>query len=250
MTHQDDRIHPATPARRKQAQRDGDFPKSLELAAAIQMAGGLLVAYLTFGGLSKWVKQATTAIWTAPHLSIDASQPEVITKQLSELILGATIVLAPAGLLLIGIVWGSHWLQTGPVFHASKWSPDPNRISPSHWLKSVFSLRTLVSPLVGIPKALLAVGAMGIGCYLNRIEFLELGNLPVDEIVERLLSLILTVSAYVVTAVFSASLLDYGLAWLSHQKRIRMTEQQLRDEQRMENGNPAILTRRKQHRNP
>ena len=47
-----DQVHPASPARREQARRDGDHAKSHELAAAVQMIGAVGVAYLTFGPLA------------------------------------------------------------------------------------------------------------------------------------------------------------------------------------------------------
>ena len=39
---EEDQIHVPTPTRREQARRDGDIPKSFELAAALQMILSLI----------------------------------------------------------------------------------------------------------------------------------------------------------------------------------------------------------------
>ena len=52
----DERNHPASPMRRDQARRDGDIPKSFELAGALHLLGALTVAFLMLGGIGKWLK--------------------------------------------------------------------------------------------------------------------------------------------------------------------------------------------------
>jgi flagellar biosynthetic protein FlhB len=61
-----------------------------------------------------------------------------------------------------------------------------------------------------------------------------------------LFSLILTVTFHVALALLLASAADYGLKFLGHQRRLRMTDQQLRDELRMQNGDPQTRNRQRQ----
>ena len=240
----DDQVHPATPARREQARRDGEFAKSHELAAAIQMLGAIGIAFLLFGQLGNWMQQMTTATWGQTRLQISLTSTE-IGHQLSGLIFSSLSVIAPIGLMLIGVGILSHWCQTGPVFVTNKLAPDPNRIAPANWFRRLFSLSTLAFPLVGIPKSILAIVVMCSSCWLNRQSFFILANYPANEMVQRLFELVLTVSAHVAFALLLASIVDYGLKYLSFQKRLQMTDQQLRDELRMQNGNPQINAHRR-----
>ena len=234
----EDQIHPATPARQEIARRDGDFAKSLELAAAVQMLGALLVAYLLFGPLATWVQQATIKIWSRPLFRNENRLAESC-EQVQELIFSSILVVAPIGLLLIGCGLASHWCQTGPTFLASKPVPDLHRLAPTHWFQRVFSLSAMATLIVGLPKSILAIGVMVASCWFNRQSFLELGRLPGDQIVGAIFQLVLMISSHVAGTLLIGSILDYGFKYLGFQQRIRMTDQQLRDEARMQNGNPS-----------
>ena len=146
-------------------------------------------------------------------------------------------------LLLVGII--SHWCQTGPVFLTKPIAPDATRLSPGRWFTRLFSLSTLAYPLIGLPKALLAVVVMAMSCWFYRDQFFALGALPADVMAEKLFSLVLMICSHVAVTLLLASLLDFGLKFLGFEKRIRMTDQQLRDEARMQNGDPQISAKRR-----
>jgi flagellar biosynthetic protein FlhB len=239
-----DQVHPASPARREQARREGDYAKSLELSAAVQMIGAVVVAYLTFGPLANWLRLWTTEIWTAPTALTNVTASDV-SSQLSRLAFSSIGVLLPIAALmfLVGIL--SHWCQTGPVFLTKPLTPDATRLSPGRWFDRVFSLSTLAFPLIGLPKALLALVVMAVSCWFQREQFFALGSFPADVMARQLFLLVLQICSYVAITLLLASFLDFGLKYLGFQKKIRMTDQQLRDETRMQNGDPQISAQRR-----
>jgi len=235
----DDQIHPATPTRRLEAAREGNFAKSFELAAAVQMLGGLAIAFLMFGSLATWLRSATADIWSREQVSLSlqcGNICEQVTRQLSGLLLSSLAMLAPLGLMVVGVGILSHWFQTGPIFLTKNFAPDVARVSPKRWFGQLFSWHAFSFPVIGLPKAILAIGVMGASCYLNRESFYELGSFSVDEMVRRLFSLVLLICTHVGAMLLVASVLDYGLKYMSHERRLRLTELQLREEQRMESG--------------
>ena len=235
--YSDDQIHPATPARQELTRREGNFAKSFELAAAAQLLGALVVAYLLFGSLATWVQQATIKIWSRPLLTTGTRTAESY-EQMQGLIFAGVLALAPIGLLLMGFGLVAHWCQTGPVFLSNQPTPDFNRLAPTHWFHRLFSLSTISTLFVGLPKSILACGVMFASCWFNRQQFLALGLLPGDQLLGAIFQLVLLVSSQVVATLLVGSVLDYGFKHLSFQRRIMMTDQQLRDEARMQNGNP------------
>ncbi len=240
-----DQVHPATPARREQARRDGEFAKSHELAAAVQMTGAVGVAYLFFGQLANWLRQSTTEIWSISDVKTSVSVME-ITGQFQKLVFTSLLALAPIVVMLLLAGIASHWCQTGPLFLSRKIAPDVGRLSPTHWVRRLFSVGTLAIPLVGLPKTLLAAIVMMVGCWCYREQFFLLGSLPADQMVRAMFLLTLKICSLVALMLLVASLLDYGTKYLSFQQRIRMSDQQLRDEVRMQNGDPRVSAQRRE----
>ena len=69
---------------------------------------------------------------------------------------------------------------------------------------------------------------------------------PADAMAQQLFSLVLLICSHVAVALLMVSLLDFGMKYWGFEKRIRMTDQQLRDETRMQNGDPQTSARRRE----
>lgn len=243
----DDQIHDASPARLQQARRDGDIAKSFELAAALQMMGALLACYLLLSNVGTWIQNWTTQSWASAGTQLSIEAPE-LTSQLQNLVGLVFMTLAPllVVLLLIGVC--SHWLQTGPLFIANKAIPDVERLGPGNWKQKMFSLEGLAFLFVGLPKTAIALGVLCLSSWGHRNQFFELAGYPADVLVRNLFCLVLTIVFHVALALFLTSLADYWLRYVSHQRRLRMTDQQLRDELRMQNGDPQVRARQREFR--
>ena len=240
----DDRIHEASPARREQTRREGDLAKSFELAAAIQMVGALVASYLLLGQIGTWLRNWTTETWSDAGSRLTVT-PNDVTSQIQNAIGSGLTVLLPFMMLLLIAGVASHWLQTGPLFISKKIAPDLSRMGPAAWKRRLFSLEGLAFLFVGIPKTVIAFSVLICSSWQYRYQFFEMANFPIEVLVTKLFSLVLTIVSYVAVALLITSLADYGLRYLSHQKRIRMTDQELRDELRMQNGDPRVRSRQR-----
>ena len=243
----DDQIHDPSAARLQQARSDGDIAKSFELAAALQMIGALLASYLLLSNVGDWIQNWTTQTWSmaGADLSVDASE---LTSQMQNLIGLVLMTLAPLMVVLLIIGICSHWLQTGPLFIATKAMPDVERLGPGNWKRKMFSLEGLAFLFVGIPKTAIAFGVLCLSSWIHRNQFFELAGYPADVLVRNLFALVLTIVFHVAMALLLTSLADYWLRYLSQQRRLRMTDQQLRDELRMQNGDPQVRARQREFR--
>ena len=243
----DDQIHEASATRIQQARSEGDIAKSFELAAALQMIGALLACYLLLSNAGVWIQNWTSQSWSTAgsQLSIETSE---LTTQLQNLTGLTFVALAPLMLLLLIIGICSHWIQTGPLFLPQKAAPDLERLGPGNWRQKMFSLQGLAFLIVGIPKTFVALGVLGASSWYHRNQFFELASYPANVLVRNLFSLVLTIVLHVALALLIASLSDYWLRYLGHRRRLRMTDQQLRDELRMQNGDPQVRARQREFR--
>lgn len=233
MSNSEDRIHPATPARQQQVWRDGDFAKSYELASAIQVLGGLLVAAGLFGTLAAWLKSVIQATYSAPLISSEQITTTLMPN-LQSLFFSSAPVIGSIGTLLIVVAVFSHWCQTGVVLLGNKISPDVQRLSPQHWFFRLFSRSSFVSTLICVPKILLILAVMFGGCWIYRDSFFVLGTLPADQLGGAIFKLALLIGAQAGIVLLIGSGIDYWMKYLSYQTRIQMTDQELREETKLQ----------------
>jgi flagellar biosynthetic protein FlhB len=239
-----DQVHDATPTRQLQARRDGDVAKSFEFAAAIQMLGAITSAYLLFGQVGFWLRNWTSTSWSNAGSNISVNSAE-ITEQIQDVLFSSLGVLFPLMALLMFVGVGSHWIQTGPMFVAKRVAPDATRLASGSWRRNLFSVSGFAYLIVGIPKTVVAGVAVAASAYLHRNDFFALANYSPDAMVSKLFTLVITVVFHVAFAMLIVSLADWWLKTLSHRKRLRMTDQQLRDELRMQNGDPQVRARQR-----
>ena len=240
-----DPAHPASPIRREQARRDGDIPKSFELANALHLLGALAAAYILVKGISSGIRTWTMGRWQEAGSSLEVNR-ELMTANLQSTVFSFVAIVAPLLALMFFLGVLSHWGQTGIVFRPQQLRPDPTRLGPRRWWSHLFSTRSISIPLIGLPKTLVAGLAAIASAWFQREQVFGLSALPIEKFVEQLFGLILAVGFHVAVVLLVLSLADYGLKRWSFERRIRMTEQQLRDELRMQNGDPSVVNRRRQ----
>lgn len=239
-----EQVHPASPYRREQAIREGDGARSFELSGAIQALAAIGVGFLLLGGLSQWICDWTTETWkqAAGNISFEHA---ATTQQLRDTTFSVSTVTAPIliAMFIAGVL--AHISQTGIVLRPQHVVPDLGRAGPQKWLRRVFSMHTISLPVVGLPKTIVACVTAAVSFWLQQEAFLGLGNLPVEQIGQEMYSLVLGVCLHVAAVLFALSLVDYAIQRWSFERRIRMTDQQLRDETRMQNGDPQVVSQRR-----
>lgn len=238
-TFGEDRRHPASATRRAQARKDGDSAKSNELTVSIQILAAVALLYFGLPQIGYWIHATTTSLWDQQATFTDV---ESTVGQTQNLIHSLVWVLAPMmlGFFLFG--WVAHIVQTGLRLRLPKFSLA--RSSGSSWFTNFFSWSTVVLPFVTLPKMLLAIGVAGVSTWWRRESFFSLGGLPVDEMVSATYGLGIRICFEVAIVLLLASLIDYAVQWFGFENRIRMSDQELRDELRSQNGDPVVSQQR------
>ena len=245
---QDDRTHPASPLRTEQARRDGDVAKSNDLVVAIQSLGALVAGFILLSAAFHWVYQFTRQRWQSAGIHLDADAPTSVAD-LQNISHSLAWVVSPllASLFLIAVA--SHLVQSGVVFKPSRVVPDVRRLGFSRWKSNTFSLGNLAQVLIGLPKGLIAFSTAIWLCWMQRARFLQLSGLGITDLVEQMFGLVILICFETALVLLVFSMLDYAMHWFSHRRRLQMTDQELRDENRMQNGDPQVsATRRRLHR--
>ena len=230
-TSHGDRTNPATPLRLERARDEGDIARSADLAFAIQLCGVIGIIWMLSGGIGQWLNQSTTQMWATTSIRADQFN---WTKVLQQTIWSGGVTIAPILVLMMLVAVASWWLQTGPLWIVDKPAPDLGRLSPSNWFARLFSVSSFAYVLIGLPRAAIAMAAASASVYCQRESMFSMAGLPADQMVTRMMDIVLSTALFVALSMLVTSVADYGLRWISHQRKLQMSNQEIRDEQKMQ----------------
>lgn len=236
-----DRTEQPTPKRRSEAREKGQIPRSRDLNASLVLLTGLslLMVWGPWMGLrsAAMIKQGLAGL-----------RPETLSPANLHLLflhfagLLATL-LAPVflGLFLASIL--ANYLQGGWVFATQRLQPDLKRLDFFAGLKRLFSGNSLVE----LAKALAKVALISLVAYFslrNQVpHLLPLLGQEAGQLAFYLKSSTLEVFSRIIAALMVLGFLDYFYQRHRHEKSLRMTKQEVKDEMRQAEGDPRVKAR-------
>jgi flagellar biosynthesis protein FlhB len=239
-----DKTQDPTPHRRQQAREQGQVAKSQDLSSAVILTVGV-VALLMLGGqvVRFFVQYAKQQLGGAPILEADAAFAAHTWMAVTVWL--AQILLPILGLVVLTAV-ASNVLQIGFFFLPEKLMPDLNRINPLKGLSRIFSLSNVVHLLFGLFK-ISVITVVAYWCLWKQKEtILGLMRLTTPEIACFLGEILLWTTLKIGAALMVLALLDFGFQRWKHEHDLRMTPQEVREELKNLEGNPLVLSRRRQ----
>ena len=228
------------------AHNKGQVPSSREINHWFMMLAIVMAVTIFLPGALQRITHSLTAFLEMPHaIAVDQGGIQALT---TNLVLSIGIAMGPifALLLLAGIV--ASLLQVGPLFTSHPIKPDFSKISPMRGLGRIFSSQSLMEFLKGLAK-LTVVGT--VVWFLMRPEFDRLENF-FDYDMPALVAVLNHLSVKLLATVLAVMAAIAGVDWFyqkfSHLRRLRMTKQEMRDEQKDSDGNPLVKGRLRQIR--
>lgn len=236
-----ERTEPATPKRREEARRKGQVAKSREIPGAVAILAGALFFWVAGGrmlGDAGGMMRGAFAGVVRGDLSVPGFTALLLSSAADGIRLMTPLL---AVMLLVGVA--ANVLQTGPVGSLNPLLPKLSKISPAAGLKRIFSAVTLMELFKSVVKtvaicasvwavlkgetgrlpALAGADPAGLLPYLGRISFK------------------VAVTAGLVLLVMAA--VDFAFQRFEHEKRLRMTRQEVKREFKETEGDPMVRAR-------
>ena len=241
----DNRTEEPTARRRQEARDEGRIAKSHEFgAAAMLLAGAVLLA--GWGGRA--IGAESIGMFRMMPAQLLAGQPsaEGFTVLLRTVTLRAAAAMAPLaiGLAIVGIADGL--LQSRGSASWKPLHPDLSRINPMTGFGRIFGTEALFNLVKALLK-LLALGAVVVTVLRGAWpHFVALGEQGPADIVTALRSSTLRMSLAISIAFLAIGALDYLVQLFRLEKSLKMSRQDVVQEQREQEGDPQIKARIRQ----
>ncbi len=235
----------ATPKRKEDARRQGQIAISRDVSTAAVLVGGigLLAALLPVG-----LRSMTDMTRRGLTLTADASQLNRLTADgIHTLIVeAATTTLVIVLPILLGVALcgaAASLAQTGFLWRANALQLDVARLSPLKGLKRLASLRSLME----LVKGLLKIAAItGVGLFIMRHDVLQVPAMIEFDMTAALGvtgRLALKAALAVTGAIAVLAGLDYVYQRFEWERSLRMSKQEIKEEQKSAEGDPLIRSR-------
>lgn len=233
-----------TPRKLEKAREDGQIPRSRDLTTtAILLAG--TVGLALFGPA---IGKSFTAL-AANNFSLshdEAFDTSAMVANLASSFYEGLLALAPLLIiLLIASIAGPIGLG-GWMLSAKAMAPKFSRLSPLAGLKRMFSVKSLVELGKSIGKVAVVMLTAIAALYFWERELLSLGLLDIERgIIESL-----TINAYAAIALaavtIAIAMIDVPFQLWDHNKKLKMSFQEVKDEHKDTEGKPEVKGRIRQ----
>ncbi|MCB1876002.1 MAG: flagellar type III secretion system protein FlhB [Chromatiales bacterium] len=239
-----ERTEEPTQKKRDDARKKGQVARSRELNTWIMMlasAGGML----TLGGplVEGVVKILEQGLTIERGMMFE---PRLIITQFDRLIIDGLKALFPFfGLMLLAAIVGP-LLMGGGNFSTEAMAPKFSKLNPIKGLGRIFSLKGLMELVKSLAKFLL-IGSIGVAwLWYERDIFLGLGDEPLEQALLHTAWLLGWGFLVLAASLLFLVAIDVPFQLWDHQRQLRMTRQEVRDEMKNTEGRPEVKGRIRQ----
>lgn len=238
----DEKTEPATPRKRQEARSKGQVARSQDLTSAVLMLAAFLSLYLL--GPKIWL---TLLAMTRYALSGDfLPKSENLLPYAGAMATGAFRLLVPFLIILFVALLVALLAQVGLLFSWDPVTPKLSRLNPISGIQRLFSLSSLMTAFTNIGK-LLAISAVGYASMMgSAAAVLYAFTFGYSDLFRLGSSLVFDLSMRLGAAMLVLALLDLVWQRYKHQRDLRMTKEEVKDEMRNMDGDPQIRRRRRE----
>jgi flagellar biosynthetic protein FlhB len=238
----EDKTEPPTPRKRREARAKGQVARSQDLTAAALLFAAFLT--LRFVGPPLWTSLvALVAAALTPDSPTRLDELPVfvsaITWELAQRLGPYLLIIMVAGLLVL-------FAQVGPLLTFQPLIPSLNKINPLKGIQRLFSIRSIMLGTINFGK----LAVVGLVAYLALTQeaaaIFFASTLGFFDVVRLGGTLMFELCMQLSAALLVLALLDFAWQRHKHERDLRMTKEEVKDEMRSMEGDPAVKRRRRQ----
>lgn len=233
-----EKTEPASPRRLEKAREEGQVARSRELVTFVMLTTGLgclwasgeMMAGHLGSALRNGLQFERASAFDASHMLVQAGSTILHALQALAPLLAAMLVAALVAPMLLG----------GWLLSAKSLAPKFSKLNPIAGIGRMFSTETLAELGKTIVKSLLVGGVAWWVISRNLPEIMALISEPVHEALAHTLRLVVNSCALIIASLLLVAGIDVPYQLWSHSHKLRMSREDLRQEQKESDGDPQV----------
>jgi flagellar biosynthetic protein FlhB len=233
-----EKTEPASPRRLEKAREEGQVARSRELVTFVMLttgmgclwAGGEMMAGHLGSALRNGLQFERASAFDASHMMMQAASAVLHALQALVPLLAAMLVAALVAPMLLG----------GWLLSAKSLAPNFSKLNPVPGIGRMFSTETLIELGKTVVKSLLIGGVAWWVISRNLPAIMALMSEPVHEALSHTLHLVARSCALITGSLLLVAAIDVPYQLWSHGHKLRMSREDLRQEQKESDGDPHV----------
>ncbi|WP_017753770.1 flagellar biosynthesis protein FlhB [Calidifontibacillus oryziterrae] len=234
----------ATPKKRQDARKKGQVAKSQDVSAALMLFAVFLLLLFLGGSLKEQMLSFVTHTFNE-YILWDVTA-ENIHKMFIEFSIKAAYFVAPIMLTVIIVGIAANYMQFGFLFSTEAIKFKLEKLNPISGAKRIFSLRAIVE----LFKSILKISIVGTGAFavlwINFDEIPVLSQKTIGVALAFVANITVQMGLVVSILLIILSVFDYSYQKYEHEKNLRMSKQDIKDEYKNMEGDPKIKSKIKE----
>lgn len=240
----DEKTEEATPKKKSDARKKGQIARSKDVGLALTMLATTLVIMGLSGYLANTLK-ANVIYFLSDASSMELTESSI--KGLNLLVISKmAIAIMPIviPIMIAGVV--ASLMQTGFLVTKDAIKPSFGKLNPINGFKNMFSKKALVD----LVKNIIMVSIVAFLGYSyikeNFSSVLQLGNLYLPTLGIEVKKLVLGIFGKIAILLVALAAIDYFIQFRLHNKELRMSKQEIKEEYKQMEGDPQLKSKIKQ----
>ncbi len=236
-----DKTEQPTEKRLADARKKGDIARSRELNTVVMLLASIAGLY-TFGeGISLGMRELVTFDFALDRQQ--AFEKWLIIEALHINTMTALKILAPFFMVMMIAVFVGPLIMGGWSFSAKALAPKISKLNPAKGFKRMFGVQGFVELVKALLKFVLIGGSAFFLLSNLADDYLMIGQMPLASGIEKgmnLLALVFVTLSFTLLIVVG---IDAPYQKWNHMRKLKMTKQEIKEENKESNGNPELKQR-------
>ncbi|WP_207005618.1 flagellar biosynthesis protein FlhB [Trinickia mobilis] len=234
----------ATPRRLEKAREEGQVARSRELASFALLSAGFYGAWGLAGPIGSHLQAMMRGAFMFDHAGVLDTRKMLIGAGSASMegfyALLPILALTGAAALLSPMALGG-WLISSKALQ-----PKFDRLDPLAGLGRMFSINGPIQLGLSLVKTIVVGGVGGLAVWNHKDDIVALATLPLNEAIGSAFHLIAVCCGMTVAGMFIVAALDVPYQLWQYHKKLRMTKEEVKRENRENEGDPQVKSRIRQ----
>lgn len=240
----EEKTEKATPKKREDAKKEGRIARGTELPAALGFLGAILAVSIfsrdSVNSVGAYIQNLAGKI-ADPRFFTEADV-HILFLEAAKLLALITI---PVIVVALGAGLAGNFAQGGLTLTGAALKPKADKFNPVNNIKKIFGLDSIVNLVKSLVKLIL-LASVAYGVLSPIVEVAPtLINAPLQTVAANLGSTLYSLAFRCGVVMIFLALADYAYAYYKHEKSLKMSKQDIRDEYKQQEGDPMVKGQRR-----